>query len=82
MFYDRAGDRTGRILDGVEERYFYDQRNRMIGRSVNGREEYYTYDNAGNLLKDGRASYTYDAFNRQTKVEMFDGDIQINSYDP
>ena len=82
MFYDRAGDRTGRILDGVEEWYFYDQRNRMTGQSVNGREEYYTYDNAGNLLRDGRASYTYDAFNRQTKAEMFDGNIQINHYDP
>jgi RHS repeat-associated protein len=82
LFYDRAGDRTGRILDGVEEWYFYDQRNRMTGQSVNGREEYYTYDNAGNLLRDGRASYTYDAFNRQTKAEMFDGNIQINHYDP
>jgi RHS repeat-associated protein len=36
----------------------------------------------GNLLKDGRASYTYDAFNRQTKAEMFDGNIQTNRYDP
>ena len=42
----------------------------------------FTYDDAGNLLRDDRASYTYDAFNRQTKAEMFDGNIQINRYDP
>ena len=41
----------------------------------------YEYDNAGNLLKDDRARYEYDAFNRNTKVETFNGNIQINRYD-
>ncbi len=39
------------------------------------------YDNAGNLLEDGRARYDYDAFNRNTKAETFDGNVQINRYD-
>ena len=41
----------------------------------------FTYDNAGNLLKDDKAKYTYDAFNRTEKVETFDGHVQINRYD-
>lgn len=41
----------------------------------------FDYDNAGNLLKDDKARYEYDAFNRNTKVETFSGDIQINRYD-
>ncbi|MGN6715678.1 RHS repeat-associated core domain-containing protein, partial [Anaerocolumna jejuensis] len=41
----------------------------------------YTYDNAGNLLKDGKNQYTYDAFHRTSRVETFDGAIQINRYD-
>ena len=41
----------------------------------------FTYDNAGNLLKDDKARYTYDAFNRTEKVETFDGHVQINRYD-
>ena len=39
------------------------------------------YDNAGNQLEDGRARYEYDAFNRCTKVETLDGNVQINRYD-
>ena len=41
----------------------------------------YKYDNAGNLLKDDKARYAYDVFNRNTKVETFNGNIQINRYD-
>ena len=37
----------------------------------------FTYDNAGNLLKDDKARYTYDAFNRTEKVETFDAHVQI-----
>ena len=41
----------------------------------------YQYDNAGNLLRDDQADYSYDAFNRTTKVETFDGNVQVNRYD-
>ena len=67
--------------DGVEERYSYDQRNRLVSFEKGGMSSGYEYDAAGNLLRDDRASYTYDAFNRQTKAEMFDGNIEINRYD-
>ena len=79
--FDRAGNRTKRVSGGVEERYFYDKRNRLTDHEKNGIHTEFQYDAAGNLLKDDRASYTYDAFNRNTKVETFDGNIQINHYD-
>lgn len=68
-------------MDGVEERYSYDQRNRLVSFEKGGMSSGYEYDAARNLLSDDRASYTYDAFNRQTKAEMFDGNIEINRYD-
>ena len=97
LFYDRAGNRIKRVvkergegqagvlpknpLKTVEETCFYDRRNRLTRRRTKGGSEYYTYDEAGNLLRDGRASYTYDGFNRTSKVETFSGEIQINRYD-
>ena len=39
------------------------------------------YNHAGNLLADDKAWYSYDAFNRTTRVETFDGNIQVNRYD-
>ena len=42
----------------------------------------YEYDNAGNLLTDGRARYTYDALNRTERVETFDSHVQVNRYAP
>ena len=45
------------------------------------RNTHYEYDDAGNLIKDGNASYEYNAFNQTTKVETFDGNVQINKYD-
>ena len=65
----------------MEERYSYDRRNRLVSFEKGGMSSGYEYDAAGNLLRDDRASYTYDAFNRQTRVEMFDGNIEINRYD-
>ena len=81
LFYDKAGNRTGRVADGVEERYYYDKRNRLTAQEKNGVHTEFQYDAAGNLVKDGKAAYTYDAFNRNTRVETFDGNIQINRYD-
>lgn len=31
--------------------------------------------------RHGTTAYTYDAFNRNTRVEAFDGNVQINRYD-
>ena len=41
----------------------------------------FLYDNAGNLLVDDKTRYSYDAFNRTTKVDTFDGNVQLNRYD-
>ena len=81
LFYDKAGNRTGRVAGGAEERYYYDKRNRLTAQEKNGVHTEFQYDAAGNLVKDGKAAYTYDAFNRNTRVETFDGNIQINRYD-
>ena len=81
LFYDKAGNRTRRLCNGAEELYQYDKRNRLTAHTKGGVTSQYEYDNAGNLLKDDKAQYTYDAFNRNTKVETFNGNIQINHYD-
>ncbi len=81
LFYDKAGNRTRRLCNGAEELYQYDKRNRLTAHTKGGVTSQYEYDNAGNLLKDGKARYEYDALNRNTKVETFNGNIQINRYD-
>ena len=81
LFYDKAGNRTKRLYNGIEELYQYDKRNRLTTYTKGGVTSQFTYDKAGNLLKDDKAKYTYDAFNRNTKVETFNGNIQINRYD-
>ena len=81
LFYDKAGNRARRLMDGEEELYQYDPRNRLMAYTKNGATTPFQYDNAGNLLRDDKAKYTYDAFNRTTKVETFDGNVQVNRYD-
>ena len=81
LFYDKAGNRTKRIAQGVEEFYQYDPRNRLTAYTKNGATTLFRYDHAGNLLSDDKARYSYDAFNRTTQVETFDGNIQVNRYD-
>ena len=81
LFYDKAGNRTRRIAQGVEEFYQYDPRNRLTAYTKNGTTTLFRYDHAGNLLADDKARYSYDAFNRTTRVETFDGNIQVNRYD-
>ena len=81
LFYDKAGNRTKRIAQGVEELYQYDPRNRLTAYTKNGVTTPFQYDNAGNLLVDDKARYSYDAFNRTTRVETFDGNVQVNRYD-
>ena len=81
LFYDKAGNRTKRVMNGMEELYRYDKRNRLTEYTKGGTAHAFSYDNAGNLIRDDRAKYEYDAFNRNTKVETFNGNIQINHYD-
>ncbi len=55
----------------------------MTKRNSSGQEEVtsFEYDPQGNLLKDAKAKYTYDSFNRLQKAEAFSGQVQINRYD-
>ena len=61
----------------MEELYQYDPRNRLTGYTKGGATTQFTYDKAGNLLKDDKARYFYDAFNRTEKVETFDGHVVV-----
>ena len=89
LFYDKAGNRTRRVLSSsedsnrspMEELYRYDAGNRMTELVKQGSVISFAYDAAGNLLQDDGAAYTYDDFNRTVKAETFDGNIQINHYD-
>ena len=81
LFYDRAGNRARRLVGGEEELYQYDPRNRLMALTRGGVTAPFQYDNAGNLLQDDKARYSYDAFNRTVKVETFDGNVQVNRYD-
>ena len=81
LFYDKANNRIKRVVNGVEELYAYDNRNRLTHFTKNGQTTSFKWDNAGNLLKDDKATYTYNDFNQTTKVETFDGNVQINRYD-
>ena len=81
LFYDKAGNRTRRVTPGTEELYQYDPRNRLTAYTKNGVTTLFRYDHTGNLLSDDKARYSYDAFNRTTQVETFDGNIQVNRYD-
>ena len=89
LFYDKAGNRTRRVLSSsedsnrspMEELYRYDAGNHLIELVKQGSVTSFAYDAAGNLLQDDRAVYTYDDFYRTVKAETFDGNIQINDYD-
>ena len=81
LFYDKANNRTRRIVNGVEELYSYNNRNRLTKFTKDNKTTDFKWDNAGNLLQDDKANYTYNDFNQTTKVETFDGNVQINRYD-
>ncbi|MDE6357797.1 MAG: hypothetical protein K2L15_04300, partial [Eubacteriales bacterium] len=81
LFYDKAGNRARRIVNGSEELYNYDNRNRLTQFTKDNKTTDFKWDNAGNLLQDDKANYTYNNFNQTTKVETFDGNVQINRYD-
>ena len=85
LFYDKAGNRSKRIVNDVTEHYLYDKRNRLIRQvfqqPTGTTAKHYIYDNAGNLMNDGEKIYKNDAFNRVTRVETTNGQVQINRYD-
>ena len=85
LYYDNAGNRTRRVTADTEEWYQYDASNRLTEwtKLHHGEEKSYTflYDPQGNLLKDDRAEYSYNAFRQMVSAKTFDGQVQINRYD-
>ncbi len=90
--YDKAGNRMEKWVNGsMAEQYAYDAANRMVSRSLltansdgtlTTRESHeYAYDPQGNMLSDGKRSFTYDAANRLSHVTTQDGNTQVNRYD-
>lgn len=90
--YDKAGNRMEKWVNGsMAEQYAYDAANRMVSRSLltansdgtlTTRESHeYAYDPQGNMLSDGKRSFTYDAANRLSHVTTQDGSAQVNRYD-
>ena len=82
LYYDKAGNRSRSIRNGMETIYEYDSCNRLMSiRDEKGELlSEYSYDRQGNLLRDDRAEYTFDDRNRVVKAETFDGNVQINRY--
>jgi RHS repeat-associated protein len=58
--YDRYGNRWISLGGGSQSLYFTATNNRITG---------WSYDNAGNLLNDTFHTYTYDAYNKVSKVD-------------
>jgi len=81
LFYDKVGNRTKRLYNGTEE----------LCRLLTGCPHYRTRIVMLRLpsytllvycaCHIDTARYAYDAFNRNTKVETFNSNIQINHYD-
>lgn len=72
--YDLAGNRTSVVEDGATtETRSYNAANQVVG---------WQYDDAGNLLNNGSANYSYDALNRlltttsagQSRANTYNGD--------
>ena len=81
LFYDKAGNRARRLLDGEEELYQYDPRNRLMSLTRGGVTTPFQYDRAGNLLQDDRRSTPMTPSTGTVKAETFDGNVQVNRYD-
>ena len=88
LFYDRVGNRTRRIADGVEEGYQYDAGNRLTALTRKGKRIPFRYDETGNLQQDDRAEgstyqYELDKAGRLVTVTDMDGTrtYAYNHYD-
>ena len=60
--------------------YYYDRADQLIETKQDGVSVNYTYDKAGNLLTDGRNTYTYNLQNQLTRQTGADGTVNY-TYD-
>lgn len=79
--YDKAGNRTHKIVDGAAEQWFYDERNRI----TSGPDGQYEWDPRGTLesvTKDGiETRYQFDAFGDMVLVDEAGAGNIIYEYD-
>ncbi len=54
--YDKANNRTKRIVNGAEELYSYDNRNRLTKFTKDNKTTDFKWDNTGNLLQDDKST--------------------------
>lgn len=69
MSYIKGRHRIKQLYNGIEEFCQYDKRNTLTAYTKEGVTSQYEYDNAGNLLKDDKARYAYDAWGNLTACE-------------
>ena len=76
--YDEVGNLLRRVTDGVESIFRYDAIGQLIEEIENGQATQFDYDDNGNLISASQGGdelyhYTWDARNRLTRVDVFDG---------
>ncbi len=87
--YDRAGNRTQAIMDGVQADYSYNELDQLESLTIteNGTTlgTLYTYDPRGNLTTitapEGNTTYAYDARDRLVRAELPDNSQIAYAYD-
>ena len=72
--YDLAGNRLKKESEQKTERYQYNAKNQLTGIQSGEKTIQYRYDPQGNMLEElgctWKKHYTYDAANRQKKIEL------------
>ncbi len=84
--YDPAGNRITKQHNQTKTLYTYNQRNQLTSIQTDDTTTLFTYNRQGSILKEQRPdavrTYTYNTKNQQTQVELEDGTVQTNRYDP
>jgi RHS repeat-associated protein len=66
--------------------YYYNEKNQLYLQEDQNGQTYYQYDRDGNITKQsspqGSRKYFYNSERRQVRVELEDGNVQWNRYDP
>jgi YD repeat-containing protein len=85
--YDKIGNRTRLVADGVETVYTYNAANELIKEEVTGGDTtYYTYDGRGNqvqkMVVGGHTwNYTYNSRDLITKIDSTESGFTPNEFE-
>ena len=81
LFYDKAGNRTGRVAGSAEERYYYDKRNRLTAQEKNGVHTEFQYDAAEMCVRTVRLPIPTMRSTAIPEWKPLTGISRINRYD-